>query len=146
VTGPESAAPVVEIERLLPARPEIVFRALTERGLYGRWMGPAGSAVTVEELDARVDGRISFTVRLPDGGPEFRLHGVYREIVPSRRLVHTWAVEGDPAESTVTFELEPIPSGTRLALTHRGLTPDDIAQNDAGWRHQLDRLEAVLAG
>jgi uncharacterized protein YndB with AHSA1/START domain len=136
---------VVEIERILRASPDTVFRALTDPALYAQWMGPAGSTVTVDELDPRVDGRIAFRVRLPDGGPEFALHGVYREIEPGRRLVHTWAMDGDATESTVAFELEAVEAGTRLALTHRGLGPDEIAQNDAGWRHQLDRLEALLA-
>ncbi len=136
---------VVEVDRVLPAAPATVFRALTDPAMFALWMGPAGSTIVVEELDPRIDGRLSFRIRLPDGGPEFHLYGVYQEIDPDRRVVHTWLLEGEDIESTVAFELEPVGSGTRLAIRHSGLSAEEIAQNDAGWRHQLDRLEAVLA-
>ena len=45
--------------------------------------------------------------------------GVYREVVPNRRLVHTWRWEGSDVESLVTIELEPESAGaTRLTLTN----------------------------
>jgi len=136
---------VVAIDRIFPVAPATVFDALTKPDLFALWMGPQGSTVEVDELDLRVAGRLSFRVRLPDGGPEFRLHGTYLEIEPGRRLVHTWAMEGEDIESTVAFDLEAVAGGTHLALTHTGLAADEIGQNDAGWRHQLDRLEALLA-
>ena len=136
---------VVEVDRVLPAAPATVFRALTDPGLFSLWMGPAGSTIVVDELDPRVDGKLSFRITLPDDGPEFHLYGVYREVETDRRVVHTWVLEGEEIESTVSFRLEPVEGGTHLEVRHTGLTPDEIAQNDAGWRHQLDRLEAALA-
>jgi hypothetical protein len=59
--------------------------------------------------------------------------------------MHSWGIEGDDEVSTVVFELEPHGDGTRLQLTHHGLTrPEEVAQNEGGWQHQLDRLEALL--
>lgn len=136
---------LVSIDRVLPASPEAVFRALTEPDLFARWMGPEGSDVTIEEMTVTLGGRLAFVVRLPGGGPEFRLFGYYEEIDPPNRLVHSWAMEGDEEVSTVVFELEPHGTGTRLQLRHHGLTrPEDVAQNEGGWQHQLDRLEALL--
>ena len=89
---------VVEVDRVLPAAPATVFRALTDPAMFALWMGPAGSTIVVEELDPRIDGRLSFRIRLPDGGPEFHLYGVYREIDPDRRVVHTWLLEGEDIE------------------------------------------------
>ncbi len=140
-----SAQLVVEVDRVLPAAPATVYKALTDPALFGLWMGPAGSTIAVDELDARVDGRLSFRIQMPDGGPEFRLYGVYREIQPGRRIVHTWFLEGEDIESTVAFDLEAVATGTRLAIRHTGLSAEEIDQNDAGWRHQLDRLEEALA-
>lgn len=136
---------LVSIDRVLPASPEAVFRALTEPDLFARWMGPEGSDVTIEEMTVTLGGRLAFVVRLPGEGPEFRLFGYYEEIDPPNRLVHSWAMEGDEEVSTVVFELEPHGTGTRLQLRHHGLTrPEDVAQNEGGWQHQLDRLEALL--
>jgi len=136
---------VVEVDRVLPAAPATVFKALTDASLFSMWMGPAGSTIAVEELDARVDGRLSFRIKLPDDGPEFHLYGAYLDVQPGRRIVHTWFLEGEDVESTVAFDLEEVAGGTRLAITHTGLSADEIDQNDAGWRHQLDRLEEALA-
>jgi uncharacterized protein YndB with AHSA1/START domain len=135
----------LQVERVLPGRPSTVFRALTEPDLYARWMGPEGSSVTVDEMQATEGGRLAFRVKMAQEGPEFGLHGVYREIDPPKRLVHTWAMAGDPSVSTVTFELFPHDEGTRMVLTHVGLVDEaDRAQNEGGWRHQLDRLERLL--
>jgi hypothetical protein len=55
-------------------------------------------------------------------------------------------MEGDEEVSTIVFELEPYGDGTRLHLNHHGFTrPEEVDQNEAGWSHQLDRLEALLA-
>lgn len=136
---------IVSIDRVLPASPEVVFEALTEPESFAQWMGPEGSEVTVEEMTLALGGRFAFLVTLPGGGPQFRLFGFYEEIDPPKRLVHSWATEGDEEVSTVVFDLEPHGDGTRLQLSHHGLTkPEDVAPNESGWQHQLDRLEALL--
>jgi uncharacterized protein YndB with AHSA1/START domain len=133
------------IDRRIPGTPDVVFRALTEPALYARWMGPQGSETSVDEMDVRPGGRLAFRVRLPDG-PEFALHGTYQEVDPPRRLVHTWAMIGDPSVTTVTVELREEFGQTRILLTHVGFTDrTDVEQNDAGWRHQLDRLAVLVA-
>jgi uncharacterized protein YndB with AHSA1/START domain len=134
----------IVIDRRVPGAPETVFRALTEPDLYARWMGPEGSTTEVDEMDVRPGGRLAFRVRF-EGGPEFALGGTYQEVDPPRRLVHTWAMVGDPSETTVTFELRAELGQTRVLLTHVGFTDSvDREQNDAGWQHQLDRLESLL--
>lgn len=133
------------IDRRIPGPPALVFRALTDPALYARWMGPAGSSTAVDEMDVRPGGQLRFRVRFP-GGPEFTLGGTYREVDPPRRLVHTWAMAGDATETTVTFDLTEELGQTRLILTHVGFTDrEDMGQNNAGWQHQLDRLDELLA-
>ena len=54
-------------------------------------------------------------------------------------------MEGDDEETIVTFDLTAEGDGTRLRLTHSGfLDRSEIDQNEAGWRHRFDRLEALL--
>jgi len=135
----------IVVDRRISGTPELVFRTLTDPDLYARWMGPSGSETLVDEMDVRPGGRLAFRVRFP-GGAEFALGGTYQEVDPPRRLVHTWAMAGDTSVTTVTFDLRAELGQTRLVLTHVGFTDrSDIEQNDAGWRHQLDRLEALLS-
>lgn len=134
----------IDMERILPARPETVFEALTDPTLFAQWMGPAGSFVVIEEMDPRPGGNLSFRVTLPSDGPTFHLSGTYVEVNPGR-VVHTWLSPGDETPSTVTFELSPEADGTRLRILHTGLTSaEDQQQNTMGWEHQLDRLVEAL--
>lgn len=135
---------VINIDRVLPARPATVWRAITTPELLARWLGPAGSTCTVRALELTLGGELVLDVTIADG-PTFGLCGYYEHIDPPRRLVHSWATRGEDVESTVVWDLEPIGDNTRLTLQHLGLTlPEEVSQNDAGWRHLLDRLERLL--
>jgi uncharacterized protein YndB with AHSA1/START domain len=141
-----STGAVIRVERSIPAAPDTVFRAITTPELFARWMGPSGSTTRVDEMDAVVGGVLAFTVSMPDG-TESSLRGVYRQLEPPHRIVHTWADAGDGSTdvSTVTYELTSEGDGTKLVLTHVGVPPEDVERVDGGWGHVLDNLEAVLA-
>ena len=92
--------------RIMDAPPELVFKAYTDPELIPRWWGPRRYATTVDKMDLRPGGVWRFVHRAADGG-EYAFNGVYREIVPPKRLVHTFNYEGAPgheAIETVTFE------------------------------------------
>ena len=136
---------LVSVDRLLPAPPEVVFGALTDPAMFAQWIGPDGSVVTVDELTLALGGRLAFRILIPGMDVEFSIYGYYEEIDPPNRLVHSWAVEGEDEISTVVFTLEPRGTSTHLELTHHGLTtPEDVANNDSGWRSCLDRLETLI--
>ena len=133
------------IERFIDAPARLVWDALTRPEHLKEWYMPKPwGAVAHCEMDVRPGGRLSLRVRF-EGGPEFALGGTYQEVDPPRRLVHTWAMAGDPSETTVTFELRAELGQTRVVLTHVGFAARaDLEQNDAGWQHQLDRLVTLL--
>ena len=85
-----AARPFLVIERRFPVAPERVWRAWTEAKALKRWFGPGGpQPVSAAELDLRVGGRFRIVFGGPDGN-EHEAQGVYREIVPNRKLVFTW--------------------------------------------------------
>jgi activator of HSP90 ATPase len=57
------------------------------------------------------------------------------ELVPDRKIVQSWrAVDWDEGYfSTVTFELIPIPEGTRLDFTHADVPDGTEAEFTRGW-------------
>ncbi len=143
MSGPPTT-PALRLSRRLEHAPARVFEALTRADIYGRWMGPEGSTTTIDRLEPEVGGSLALLVDIPEG-PTVRITGTYREVEPPNRLSHTWLVEGDPAETVVTFELSASGPGTLLELTHEGFTDAaDREQNEGGWSHQLDRLERAL--
>ena len=64
------------------------------------------------------------------------------EVIPEKKLSHTWRYDGYEGDTVVTFELFGEGNKTRLRLTHVGLetlpasNPDFAKQNFAqGWTH-----------
>ena len=140
--------PSLALTRSYPVAPEKVWRAWTEARALKRWWGPGGQdPVSVVELDLRVGGRF----RIVFGGPQGRAHevqGVYREVVPNRRLVFTWTWPNSTPEreSLVSLEFRPTGGGgTELAFLHQQLFDEAVRDNHKrGWGESLAKLDAYL--
>ena len=74
------------------------------------------------------------------------LSGVYREVIPQRKLVYTWAWKSTPErESLVTVELRAAGGGTDLTLTHEQFYDEEARdRHEHGWTGCLGRLERYL--
>jgi uncharacterized protein YndB with AHSA1/START domain len=140
-----SSLPSVTIVRRIKAPPAKVWAAITQPKLMMQWWGPDAGPTLSAEADARPGGRFSVVFRLLNG-QEHNPRGVYREVLPERKLSFTWEWAGAPErESLVTFLLEPFDGGTELTLIHERL-PDEAAResHEAGWAGLLDKLPAFL--
>lgn len=136
----------LEVDQLIAAKPETVFRLLTEPDLYARWFGPAGSEVTVQEMDVRLGGRLGLAIHLRAPNLTVGIEGFYEVIEPPTKIVHTWRSMDEELVTTVSFSLEPQGNDTRLVVTHRGFVdPVDLENNHGGWVDHLAKL-AQLAG
>jgi uncharacterized protein YndB with AHSA1/START domain len=102
----------VEVTRSFKAPRDLVYRAYSEPELVRRWMlGPPGWSMPVCEMDLRVGGAYRWRWRNDADGSEFGFFGVFREVDPPARIVHTEAFDsgspdgptGDPAIVTVTM-------------------------------------------
>lgn len=146
---------------VLPAAPEDVFRAWTDPGQLD-WFYNDGQPVPDApiELDLRVGGAWR-QLMVIDETTSYVTGGVYREIVPGRRLVFAWGAEDgwpdlDPVSldesPLVTLALEPVEQGTELTLhvefpgrLPTGRFPVDwFGYAPDGWRVTVDRLAAAL--
>lgn len=107
----------VTLTRHFDSSPELVFRALTEPALLRLWYGPSGWQLVVCEIDLRVGGAFHFVSQRP-GGKQVGQRGIYREITPGERLVHSeWWEDWNPGECLVTVELSEMWRQTRLTST-----------------------------
>ncbi len=140
-----TGVPSVTIVRRVKASPARVYAALTQPEQMIRWWGPDAGPTLSAEADVRPGGRFSVVFRLLNGD-EHNPTGVYKEVVPDRKLVFTWEWPEMPErESLVTFVLEPVEGGTELTLIHEYL-PDAEAResHEAGWSGFLDKLSTYL--
>lgn len=139
----------LNLRRFYPVAPEKVWRAWTDPQALGQWFRPNASfSVPVAEADVRVGGR--FRVLMVDAkGEEFDLRGLYREVVPERKLVMTWGWrEKQPGhESLVTVTFRPLNQGTQLELRHEQYVDiQNQPTHEQGWNGALDKLETHLQG
>ena len=86
----------LNLKRFYPVAPEKVWRAWTDPKALGQWFRPDASfSIPAAEADVRVGGR--FRILMLDAKDEaFDLTGVYREVVPGRKLVMTWGWKNQP--------------------------------------------------
>jgi uncharacterized protein YndB with AHSA1/START domain len=104
--------------------------------------------VSLAELDVRVGGRF----RIVFGGADGKLHecaGVYKEVVPHRKLVFTWSWPRTTPEriSVVTIEFRRAGKETDLVFTHEQFFDQQARDGHRqGWSASFDKLAAHLAG
>ena len=91
----------IVLTRTFDAPRRLVFDAFTKPLLLKRWFGPRGWSLVVCEVDLRVGSGFRFVLRGPDGR-DMGMSGVYREIEPPERSVHTESFDDYPGESVVT--------------------------------------------
>lgn len=135
--------PGVTIVRRIKAAPARVWAAITRPELMMQWWGPDAGPTLSVVADVRPGGRFSVVFRLLNG-EEHNPTGIYKEVVPERKLVFTWDLPGE-RESLVTFRLEPYDGGTVLTLTHEHLPDEETrASHEQGWSGLLDKLPLFL--
>jgi uncharacterized protein YndB with AHSA1/START domain len=141
--------PALNLQRRYPVGPEKVWRAWTDPEALKRWWGPGGpEAVSVVQLDVRVGGRL----RIVFGGPQGNDHevqGVYKEVVPNRKLVFTWTWPRTTPEreSLVTILFKADGGGTELDFVHSQLFDESVRDGHRrGWTEAFVKLERFLQG
>jgi len=123
-----------------------VWDAWTKPEEMKQWLGYADAPRTPEiTTELRVGGRYRIVMYTAQGETN-RVGGAYREILPQRKLVYTWAWESTPErESLVTVEFHAKDGGTEILLTHeRFFDRDARDRHGLGWGGALDRLTGLL--
>jgi uncharacterized protein YndB with AHSA1/START domain len=139
--------PSLTLKRRIKAPPAQVFNAWADPEKIVRWFGPAETVPgsVRAELDVRVGGRFRVSFRSEDG-EYHEVGGVYREVVPDRRLVFSWAWHSTPErESLVTVTLSQDGDGTLLTLHHEQFFDEKARDGHLrGWTGCLDKLERMF--
>jgi len=137
----------LQIRRTYNAPVAAVYAAWTDPQQLNDWMAPSDDfGKTEATVDLRAGGRYRVVMHGPDGEVH-RVGGVYREVVPNRKLVYTWAWESTPErESLVTVEFKPSGDGTELVLTHQRFADTEARdKHQHGWNGCLERFERYLS-
>jgi uncharacterized protein YndB with AHSA1/START domain len=141
-----AAKPSLTLKRRFNAPAEKVYAAWTQPAQIAQWFGPDAGGVSHAEADVRTGGRYTVIFQTEDG-EEHHVSGVYREVVPNRRLVFTWAWRSTPErESLVTILIEPQGEDSLFTLIHEQFFDEPARDRHRdGWSGSLDKLARHLA-
>jgi uncharacterized protein YndB with AHSA1/START domain len=121
------------IERVLNAPVEKVWKAITNEADMKQWY------FDIPGFKPEVGFEFTFTGT--NEGKVFVHLCKVTEVIPNKKLTHSWRYDGYEGNSFVTFELSSEGTQTRLKLTHEGLETfppiADFAKSnfEAGWTY-----------
>jgi len=126
------------VEKKINVSADKVWQAITDKDKMAQWY------FKLKDFKPEVGFVFEFT-----GGPEDGIQYLHQceitELIPGKKLAHTWKYAGYQGESLVTWELSEEGDKTRLKLTHSGLesfpsdNPDFAKQNFAtGWNYIIN--------
>lgn len=124
------------IERTYNASIEKVWKALTDKEQMRHWY------FDISDFKPEVDFEFEFIGKGKNGEP-FLHKCKITEVIPERKLTHSWRYDGYEGNSFVTFELSADGDKTHVKLTHKGLEtlpqiPAFAKENFVeGWTHIL---------
>lgn len=160
----------ITIERVFDAPKSLVWKAWTDAEIARKWWGPKDFTAPSIKIDLRVGGKYIFAMRGPVGSEwdkNMYSAGIYKEIVPNKRLVVTDYFSDEngemmdpteqgqspnfPKESTVTIVFEKIGKNkTKLSIIYPRPKSEEQFQAmlksgmEEGWNSSLDKLAASL--
>jgi uncharacterized protein YndB with AHSA1/START domain len=138
----------LEMKRVLPATPSVVFAAFSDPNELAKWWGPEGFNIPSLEFDPRVGERYRIEMQPPEGDP-FSLIGEFREVDPPARLALTFVWEDpdpDDVETLVGLSFRDLGESTEVAFTQGPFkTEARRALHRAGWTDSFDKLERLIS-
>ena len=137
----------VQLQRVLKAPPERVYRAFLDADAMAKWLPPHGFTGKVHQMDARVGGayRMSFTNFAT--GDSHSFGGEYLELVPNERLRYTATFDDPnlPGQMQTTVTLRAVFCGVELQVVQEGI-PAMIPTEACylGWQESLVLLGQLV--
>ncbi len=125
------------LERIYNAPIEKVWAAISEREQLKQWCFDFPA-----EFNLQTGSEFDWYGGEPNG-KQWLHRGKFTEIIPGKKLVHTWEYPGYTGKASVSWELTKVDNGsTMLVLTFIILTPFDPKEDAlqtknfvAGWDH-----------
>jgi uncharacterized protein YndB with AHSA1/START domain len=137
----------VHLHRVIPAKPDKIYRAFIEADALAKWLPPNGFTCTVHHLEATVGGTFKMSFRNFTTGHSHSFGGKYLELVPGKRLRYTDTFDDPnlPGELQVTVELRAVSVGTDVSIEQAGI-PDAIPPEACylGWQESLRNLARLV--
>lgn len=136
------------LTRTFAAPPALVYAMWTTPEHFAHWFGTDAVHIPLDsvQLDARVGGRWTAQMHLPDGH-RIDWSGEYTEVDPPARLAFTMNDDPTrPAGLPVVVTFREVPGGTEMTLVQArgGFSDEQLAATRAGYSAFFDVMEQRL--
>lgn len=144
----ESDELTLEIKRVLPAAPSVVFRAFSAPDELAKWWGPDGFSVPSLDFKPRVGNSYRIEMQPPEGDA-FYLLGEFRRVDPPAQLAYTFVWEDpdpDDLETLVELAFRDLGESTEVVLTQRDFKTEarrELHRN--GWTDSFEKLDQFIS-
>jgi uncharacterized protein YndB with AHSA1/START domain len=138
----------LEMTRVVPAVPSVVFAAFSDGLELAKWWGPRGFTTPSIAFEPRVGESYRIEMQPPEGD-HFYLTGVFLEVDPPVRLAYTFVWEEpdpDDVENSVGLSFRDLGESTEVVLTQGPFkTPERRRLHCDGWTDALSKLERLVS-
>jgi uncharacterized protein YndB with AHSA1/START domain len=139
---------LLEIERIFPAPPSVVFAAFSDPDELRRWWGPEGFTVASLRFQPQVGESYRIEMQPPEGDA-FHLVGEFQEVEPPTRLAFTFVWEepdDDDVETLAALSFGDLGESTEVALVQGPFKTEARRElHRGGWTDSFDKLQSLMS-
>lgn len=137
----------IRLHRVLPAKPEKVYKAFVDADAKARWLPPNGFTCKVHSFEPKVGGAYKMSFTNFTTGASHSLTGKFVELVPGERVVYADKFDDPnmPGEMVVTVTLKKVMVGTDIRIEQTNV-PEAIPLEACylGWQESLEYLAKLV--
>lgn len=133
------------VKRVINADAETLFEALTNQEIMKKWFYASADSGWSASVENNPQEGGNFKVDMHSPEETYSHEGVYKEIIPSKKIVFTWNSHL-VNDTVVTITLNEIDGGTEVKLKHEFMPNEEKKNHTRGWTQILENLDHVVAG
>lgn len=137
----------IRLHRVLPTRPEKVYKAFIDADAKARWLPPNGFTCKVHSFEPKVGGAYKMSFINFTTGHTHAWSGKFLELVPNERIRYADRFDDPnlPGEMVVTVTLKKVMVGTEINIEQTNV-PEAIPLEGCylGWQESLEYLAKLV--
>ncbi|HVF80562.1 MAG TPA: SRPBCC domain-containing protein [Flavisolibacter sp.] len=140
----------IELTKDFGVSAEVLYKAWTTEDGLKQWWHPMGNTLRGLTNELRDGGKVEYQFSTAEGEEAFTISGVYKEVLPVKKLVYTWnwklpSPSVQDTDFLLTIEFTSTGSGSSLHVMQENFTSEEAVQpHREGWENALQDLAAYL--